>query len=46
MLTQLKEVVTDVRKQALTIHASNAMDNVRALLLHPRLPGRKGSKML
>jgi hypothetical protein len=31
--TQLKEVVQDVRKKALTINASNAMDNVRALLL-------------
>ena len=44
MLTQLKELVTDVRKQALTIHASNAMDNVRALLLASAAAGQEGIK--
>jgi hypothetical protein len=31
--SQLKEVVDDVRKQALTINASNSVDNICALLL-------------
>ena len=42
MLSQLKEVVQEVRKQALTIHASNAMDNVRALLIASSAAGLDG----
>ena len=42
--TQLKEVVQDVRQQALTINASNAMDNVRALLLASSAAGPDGVK--
>jgi hypothetical protein len=33
MASQLKEVVDDVRKQALTINSSNSVDSIRALLL-------------
>ena len=44
MATQLREVVSDVRKQALTINASNAMDNVRALLLASSAAGLDGIK--
>jgi hypothetical protein len=43
-LTQLKEVVDDVRKQALTIYASNAIDNVCALLLASSAAGPDGVK--
>ncbi|MGO9399103.1 MAG: hypothetical protein ACLP19_14860 [Xanthobacteraceae bacterium] len=42
MRAQLNEVVQEVRKQALTIHASNAMDNVRALLLASSAAGLDG----
>ncbi len=43
-VTQLRGVVQQVRKQALTIHASNAMENVRALLLAPAAAGSDGIK--
>lgn len=43
-LTQLQEVVQDVRKQALTVYASNAMDNVCALLLASSAAGSDGVK--
>jgi hypothetical protein len=44
MLLQLRQVVDEVRKQALTVHASNAMDNVRALLLASSAAGLDGVK--
>ena len=43
-LSQLREVVQKVRKQALTINASNSMDNIRALLLAPAAAGPEGIK--
>jgi hypothetical protein len=43
-LSQLREVVQKVRKHALTINASNSMDNIRALLLAPAAAGPEGIK--
>ena len=40
--SQLREVVSDVRKQALTINATNAVDNIRALLLASAVSGLDG----
>lgn len=41
-LSQLREVVLDVRKQALTINASNSINNVCALLLASSAVGKEG----
>jgi hypothetical protein len=40
--TQLQEVILEVRKQALTINASNSMNNICALLLASSAAGRDG----
>jgi hypothetical protein len=42
--SQLREVVIDVRKQALTINASNSINNICALLLASSVAGRDGIK--
>ena len=40
--TQLQEVILEVRKQALTVNASNSMNNICALLLASSAAGRAG----
>src|SRR5580692_783185 len=40
--TQLQEVILEVRRQALTINASNSMNNICALLLASSVAGRDG----
>jgi len=40
--TQLQEVILEVRKQALTVNASNSMNNICALLLASSVTGKDG----
>jgi hypothetical protein len=44
MLAQLREVVDDVRRKAGAINASNAAENVQALLVSPAIAGKDGVK--
>lgn len=44
MLAQLKEVVDDVRRKAGVINASNAVENIQALLVAPTIVGEDGVK--